>query len=211
MVNLNIRQWVRKTLTVCSMAAFIAAYSMVTLAASSKPVGDLTVSGTILPNTAGVTVNGEVAQTGRTIFDSSTIVTPEASGAVLNLGKAGRVDVAPGTTFVVNVAGDLVSGDLTAGSVTVLDSAKAVNIRVLSGDTVSLNAGETAMAIAGKAVMDHRDANGKCIDDNNNGKEECGSNIPGWVWAAIVGGVVAGVIIAVSVGNKDSNSVSPIR
>ncbi|MEP6789423.1 MAG: hypothetical protein ABJB40_13375 [Acidobacteriota bacterium] len=193
------------------MTVLIAAYSMVTLAASTKPVGDLTVSGNILPNDAAVTVNGEPAQTGRTIFDSSTVVTPETSGAVLNLGKAGRVDVGAGSTFVVNVAGDLISGDLTAGSITVLNSAEAVNIRILSGDTVSLNAGESVNAVSGKAVVDHRDANGKCIDDNNNGKEECGSNIPGWVWAAIVGGVVAGVIIAVSASSKDSNSVSPVR
>ena len=211
MVNLKFKQLVRKALTVCSMTVLIATYSMVALAASGKPVGDLTVSVNNLPNDAAVTVNGEPAETGRTIFDSSTVVTPVTSGAVLNLGKAGRVDVAPGTTFVVNVAGDLVSGYLTAGSITVLNSAEAVNVRILSGDTVSLSAGETANAVSGKAVVDHRDANGKCIDDNNNGKEECGSNIPGWVWAAIVGGVVAGVIIAVSASSKNSNSVSPVR
>ncbi len=210
METMKLKHWGRKALTVCSITVLIATYSMVTLAASNKPVGELVVSGNILPDGPTVTVNGEAAKTGRTIFDSSTVVTPESTGALVNLGKAGRIDLAPGTTFVVNVDGDVVSGDLTVGSLTVLSAAESVNVKTLSGETVRLNAGETATAVSGKAAIDHRDpVTGKCIDDDNDGKADCGIHIPWWGWAAIVGG--AAVIIIVVATNKNNNSISPIR
>ena len=191
----------------------IATYSMVALAASNKPVGELIVTGDKVDDAVPVTVNGEAAKTGRTVFSSSSIVTPESLEATINFGKAGRIELGPNTTFVLTGDGDAISGDITAGSVTVLSAAQSVNVKTLSGEIVALNAGETATASAGKAPADHRDpVTGKCIDDNNNGKEECGLKaIPPWAWAAIIGGVIAVVIIATTSGGNEANPISPVR
>jgi hypothetical protein len=109
----------------------IAVYSMVAMAAPNRPVGELIVTGSDATDSVPVTVNGEAAKTGRTIFSSSAITTPESSGAVVNFGKAGRIELAPSTTFVLTGDGDAISGDITAGSITVLGAAESVNVKTL--------------------------------------------------------------------------------
>ena len=205
----TIKQWSRKALTLCLMTMLIATYSMVALAAQNKPVGELTVSGSTSADSEFVTVNGEAAKTGRTIFSSSAIATPESIGATVNFGKIGKIELAPSTTFVLTGDGDVISGDLISGSVTAISTSGGVNVRTLAGEVVKLNAGETANATSGKAARDHRDPSGTCIDDNNNGKKECG--IPGWGWAAIIGGIIGGIIIAVVVSRNDDDQISPVR
>ena len=212
MKTMNLSRWAQKALTVCSITTLIAAYSMVIFAAPNKPVGELIVTGNTAPDAAAVTVNGEAARSGRTIFASSTIATPESMGAMVNLGRAGKIELGPNTTFTLYGDGNTVSGDLASGSLTVLSAAESVNVKTLSGEMVTLNAGETVNATSGKAARDHRDPNtGKCIDDDNDGKEECGGGVPGWVWAALIGGVIVGVIIAVSGGGNESPPISPVR
>jgi len=146
MKSVQIKHLAHKVLTSCVLVVFIVSCSMVTFATSNKPVGELLVTGSKTADGTSVTVNGEPAKSGRTIFTSSTIKTPENSGAMINLGKAGKLQLAPNTTFVLNAEAEVVSGDLTAGSVTVLSSAQSVGIKTLTGDVVSLNAGETATA-----------------------------------------------------------------
>lgn len=81
-----------RSLTATSLAAAVfATSSMLGLAAPGKAeMGELIVSGG-----SAVTVNGETANTGRTIFSSNTITTPAAAGATVNLGKLGQIEVAP--------------------------------------------------------------------------------------------------------------------
>src|SRR5258708_8042728 len=137
METMKLKRWGRKTLTICSITVLITTYAMVTLAASNKPVGELIVSGDILPDGAAVTVNGEAAKTGRTIFASNTIVTPESTGAVVNLGKTGKIELGSNSTFTLSGDGNVISGDLTGGSLTVLSAAESVNVKILSGELVT--------------------------------------------------------------------------
>jgi hypothetical protein len=104
-------------------------------------------------------------------------------------------------------------GDLAAGSVTLLSSAQAANVRIASGELISLKAGETASAGSARAARDHRDkTTGKCIDDDNDGKEECTEGLPLWAWYVIAGGIAGGVIIALAVGGDDDDTdASPVR
>jgi len=141
---MNSKLWIRKALTMSLTVAIFATYSMVALAADGRPAGEIVITGN---SKSAVTVNGEAAKSGRTIFSSSTISTPEDAGAVVNLGKAGRIEVAPGSTFVITFDDKSVSGDLMAGSVSVLNASDAVGIKTLSGD-LKLNTGETATATA---------------------------------------------------------------
>ena len=196
MNRMNFQGWARKALTTASIAVLIATYSMVSVAASNKPVGELLVIGDSVTDTFSVTVNGEPAKTGRTIFSSSAIVTPAALGATLNLGKAGKLELAPNTTFTINVDGDAVSGDLASGSVTVLNAAQAVSVRTLTGETVAVNAGETATATP------------KGVATNAAKKGGLGWLAIGSIVAAVV---VAVVIIAVATNNDNSTPTSPVR
>src|SRR6185369_14778024 len=112
------------------MVAILATYSMVALASPAAAVGELTISasGSDIPN---VTVNGEMAKSGRSIFSSSVVSTPQNASAVINLGKAGSIELAPNSTFAVSFDSSSTSGDLTSGTVTVLGASAPVNVKTV--------------------------------------------------------------------------------
>lgn len=200
---MNSKLLIRKALSMCLVVATIATYSMVTLASSEKVVGELFVSGKNLSGeTAFVKVNGEAAQNGRAVFSSSTIVTPKDASAVINLGKIGKIELAPATTLGLAFNENGVSGDLLAGRVTVLSASNKVSMKTLEG-VVSLNAGESAAAT------------GKAQDDDDDEVSDGGS---AWiVWALVLGGAAAGIIIAATSDNNriqlggGTSVISPTR
>jgi hypothetical protein len=193
---MNRKLWIQKALSAGMLATLIATYSMVTLANTGKAVGELTVNGS--DDTSFVTINGEPAKSGRTIFSSSTITTPESFGATVNLGKAGRISFAPNTTVALNVDGDAVTGDLTAGSLTVLSAANGVNVKTMTGETVTVNAGETANA-------------------NSGAKQTKSTSSLEWFGWAVVVGAAAVVIVWTALDGNDSQFgsgstvISPVR
>jgi len=189
---MNFTQFGKRALALSLLVMIVSASSMVTLATSTKPVGELIVSGG--KSDAVVTVNGEPATSGRTVFASSTITTPEGVKAVLNLGKAGRIELSPNTTFVVDGDGNIVSGSLTSGNVTVLNAPQGVGIKTLAGDTLTLNAGETVNAGSTSAAKAAKPGPG---------------GVDWWIWAAIIGGATAVIIVAATSG--DDNPTSPVR
>lgn len=185
---MNSKKWFRKALSMCLVFATIATYSMVALASSDKIAGELLISGKNIDGaTPYVSVNGEPAQNGRSIFSSSTIATPENANAIINIGKIGKIELAPNTTLAITFSENGISGDLLAGQVTVLNSADSVNIKTLTGQTVKLNAGGSAVATGAKAQDD---------DDNNGGSA--------WiVWGLILGGAAAAIVIAATTNNNN--------
>lgn len=189
---MNSKIWIRKTLSMCLAIATILTYSMVTLASSEKIAGEILVTG---KNADGqspfVKINGEAAQSGRSVFTSSTIVTPENAGAVISLGKAGKIELAPNTTLGLSFSEKGISGDLTAGRVTVLNSTGSVVINTAAGKSVTLNAGESASAT--NAQKDD-------TTDNHGGSA-------GLVWALILGGAAVGIIFAATRGNDNTTTL----
>ena len=196
---MNSKVWFRRALSSGLMVAILATYSMVALASPAAAVGELTISASG-GNTANVTVNGEMAKSGRSIFSSSVISTPENATAVINLGKAGSIELAPNSTFTVSYDSSSISGDLAAGSVTVLGASAPVNVKTVGGEMVKLNAGESASA-AGKK---------KDSDDDHAGAAW-------WLWAVVFGGAAAGILIATTQSNNNVQlggsavTVSPTR
>jgi len=200
---MNSKVWIRKALSMCLVVATIATYSMVALAGSERVAGELSVSGKIINGeTPFVKVNGEAAQSGRSIFSSSIIATPENASATVNIGKAGKIELAPNTTLALSFDDKGISGDLLAGRVTVLNSSDTVDIKTLDGTIVKLNAGNSAVA-TGKVQDD---------DDSDN---DGGSAV--FIWAAILGGAAVGIIIAATTDNNriavggNSLVISPTR
>jgi len=174
---------------------------MVALAASDRVAGELTVTGNGMNGEApSVTVNGEAAKSGRSIFTSSVIATPANAGAVINLGKNGIIELAPGTTFTVSFDDKSVSGDLASGKLTVLGTSSSVNVKTSTG-LVKLTSGESV------------NASGKKDDDD----DDHAGGAAWWVWAIIFGGAAAGILIAaVNADNRvalggTATTISPVR
>jgi hypothetical protein len=186
---MNSKTWIKKGLTACLSVAILATYSMIALAAQGNAVGDLTIIGK-----SGVTVNGEAAQSGRTIFSSSLVKTSENSGATLNLGKFGKIEVAPNSTFDLKVDNNGVAGDLVEGKITSLTSDLTITA---NGKTTKINAGESVVSGA-KGGDDQKDSNGNCVDTDKDGKLECDDATAGgwWIWTLVFGGAVAGILFA---------------
>ncbi len=194
MKSMRLKQWANCGLSSVLVLAIIVTYSMVSLAASSKPVGELIVSGG--PENASVNVNGESAKSGRTLFTNSTISTPDGMQAILSLGKTGKLQLAPNTTFSLASDTGTVTGSLVSGRITVLNSLGGITVNNLSGETVVLGSGESIEANASSAVRQTGGAGG----------------LKPWHWAVIVGAAAAVLIIVLaSRGDDDSTPVSPIR
>ena len=188
---MNSKVWIRKTLSMCLVVATIATYSMVALAGLERVAGELSVSGKIVNGeTPFVKVNGEAAQSGRSIFSSSTIATPENASATINIGKVGKIELAPNTTLALSFDEKGINGDLLAGRVTVLNSSDTVNVKTLDGTVAKLNAGNSAVAT------------GKAQDDDDSDNDGGGAVL---IWAVILGGAAVGIIIAAT---TDSNRIA---
>ena len=152
---MNSKLWIRKATSSCLMIAMLATYSTVALANTEKTTGEIIVNGS-----ESVVVNGEAAKSGRTIFSSSTVSTPANSSAVISLGAAGEIDLAPNSVATVSFDSKTATIDLSAGSLTVLRAANAVNVNA-AGTSMALNTGEKASAQAGRSTDDYKDASGK--------------------------------------------------
>ncbi len=191
---MNSKLWIRKALSTCLAVATIATYSMVALAGSERVAGELLVSGNNMGGQApAVKVNGETAQSGRSVFSSSTVATPENASAIINLGKIGRIELAPNTILALSFDDKGINGDLLAGRLTVLSAADAVNVKTTGGKMVKLSAGESATS--GQQTKDK--------DDDDNDDHHGGG--AGLLWALVLGGAIAGIIIA---ARSDNNRVS---
>lgn len=181
--------WIRKALSLCLCLAIFAAYSTVALAVSGKTAGELTVSGTGANGEAPfVLVNGEAAKSGRSIFSSSTISTPDQATALVSMGKLGQIQLAPNSAMTLSFGDSSISGDLTAGSVTVLGSSQPVAVKMLNGNTVNLVAGETANA-TGSAAQTTTHGGGKAW----------------WALAGILGAAAVIIIWTATSGNDNIN------
>jgi len=188
--TMNSKLWIRKALSTCLAVATILTYSMVTLANSEKIAGEILVTGINIDGQAPfVKVNGETAQSGRSIFSSSTIATPENTRAIISLGKAGKIELAPNTTLALFFGEKGMSGDLTTGRVTVLNAADGVVINTVGGKSLILNSGESASAATAQQ------------DDTTDNRRGGGS--AGLFYALILAGAVAGIVFAATRGNDN--------
>lgn len=181
---MNSTTLIRKALSMCLIVAVCATYSMVALAGSGKITGELLVSG----KSSSVSVNGQDAQSGRTVFSASTITTPGSATAVVSVGTIGKIELAPNTTVTLSFDEKGITGDLASGTITVLGAKESVNIKTPEG---------TKSVPSGKSV-----STGKSQDDDDDDDD---GGAAWWLWAAIFGGAVAGVVIAAT---SDNNRVA---
>ena len=204
---------------VCLVFAVLVSSSTFVLAAPGAKVlsAEIIVSGSNNIEKPSVLLNGEPAISGRTFQSSASIVTSENGSAIINLGKLGRVNLAPGSTLHLSFAENNISGELTAGQIKVLNSeGVSVNIRtpdnVVTNDaaqsgnlTIDVRSGLTeALAESGAAYLNGKPAQQKDDDDDDNKKA-------GAVLLFTFIGVVATAVVLTMVLGDEENVTSPVR
>ena len=227
---MNIKTWKSKALWLSLMVAVVATYSMSVLANPPKLAGEITVSGQALGAKTSVKVNGSAIENGSSIFSSSTISTLDSDEAVINVGKIGRVQLAPNSTLKLTFDETSFTGNLTAGKVTVLSASKNENIattftvanagqvklapntsatlvRGENGLAIDLVAGEvTSLSSTGKIIV--KTSSGAAVDLATGEtvsavKKDDGDAGFAWFWWLLVfGGAGAGIIFAARTKNN---------
>ncbi len=192
-----IRQlWIRKAVSACVLFAVFMATSMVTLAGPGRIAAELTVSGKAFDGEAPmVMVNGEASKSGRSVFSSSTVSTPEDAVAQLGIGKAGRIELDSNSSVNLIFDDSSIEAELTSGRLTVLGSLGTVKVRTTDGKSTTLNAGESINA-SGEAQ----------------GGRQGRSKDKLWIWLLVAAGAAVAIAVAVSQSGNNSNPVvSPNR
>lgn len=122
-------------------------FSLVSVVAS-VPKSDNQVVGQI--NVVGAaTINDKKAINGTTVFNNSRVSVACASGnrATVNLGKMGRIEMAPGSQMVLKFSEGLISGDLVTGKI-VVNAPIGMKVAISTPEGVSASDGKEASVLA---------------------------------------------------------------
>lgn len=190
---------IRKAVTLPLCISLLTAYSMVTLASPERVVGALTVSQVRFDGLEPrVSVNGESARSGRSVFSTSVISTSENATAILYFGKLGSLEISPNSEVTLSFDADGVYGRVANGRVFVLSAANPMRFESESNGARLLDSGDTLFVDS--AAQDDDDADLKK------------KSTPSWIWAVLVAGVVAGVALGAGGGSGGNpRPVSPVQ
>lgn len=159
----------KKMLTVAVMMSVGSFYSLVTTSAlaqtAPKAAGELSVTGS-------VSINGTSAISGATVFSDSKIKTSRNSGATINLGRLGRVQLGPESEMVVRFNDGVVGGNLASGRALVSTPA-GVSISVVTAEGIASADGKQASAL----TVDVTCGNTRVASTRNEAKVTSGSKI----------------------------------
>lgn len=182
-------------------------------------MGELTVSGASLESeTAFVTVDGERAATGRSVLSSSNLTTTNV-GAVVSLGKAGRIEIAPNSSLNLEFTENSINANLTAGRVKVFNAA-GVEAKVTTKDdavtgsanenglfTVDVNSGATKVLAESGTIT--RKSGQTTTQDPDGGLNLSSTEV--LIPVAILAGIVAVSVIYVITKDEEELTISPTR
>src|SRR5262245_30086489 len=126
----------RKMITIALMMSVSCFYSLATTSVlaqstskSGTRAGELTVAGSVI-------LNGTQAISGATIFSDSKIKTARNSGATVNLGKLGRIQLGPESEMTLRFSEGNIGGNLTAGRA-VVSTPAGVSIAVATATGIA--------------------------------------------------------------------------
>ncbi|MBK9707273.1 MAG: hypothetical protein IPO77_09800 [Acidobacteria bacterium] len=159
----------KKILTLALMMTVGSFYSLVTTSAfaqtAQKSAGELSVTGS-------VSMNGTSAISGATIFSDSKIKTSRNSGATINLGKLGRVQLGPESEMVVRFNDGNVGGNLTSGRA-VVSAPEGVSISVVTAEGIASADGKQASTV----TVDVTCGNTRVASARSNAKVTSGAKV----------------------------------
>jgi ferric-dicitrate binding protein FerR (iron transport regulator) len=216
------------SLTLCLLATQALAASTAPAGARSRLLGEMTSFGQ-------VSVNGEDAMSGATVFPGSRLATAKESGAIINLAELGRVRLAAETASLLNFGEQSLEGSLDSGVITVSKSegvaavfstsaAQVVAAGPAAVFTVTVKGGSTVVKTESGSVELRDGKTTKVIgagqegsagtppkkDDDDNDKKKGGLF---WLGVAgFTGEVVGAIIWALSDNDHGNNgSTTPIE
>jgi hypothetical protein len=218
----------RKITTSLTAAAVLCVYSMVGLAATKDLTGEITVTGQ-------VSVNGQSAVSNSTIISGSTVVTGPDSGAVVSLGKVGRIEVMADSNIVLNFSDSSIVGILNSGKARVSDSAGVATTITTKDTTVIADAAQannflvevecshthvdtaSGLVTMREGSSDKQVAAGTTATAGNLSQTGCQPclrpnsappvAVAGWPWLILAAAGVAGV--AILLGGNNEVSINP--
>ena len=129
------KNYFRRLVTLSTLITVWSVYSMVALAVPRDLVGEITVTGQ-------VTVNGQPAVSNSTVLSGSTVVTGADSTAVINLGKAGRVELGADSSVTLRFTDDSIVGMVSQGKVRVSNAAGVATTFTSKDTTIIADAGQ---------------------------------------------------------------------
>jgi len=207
----------------CLTLTIFASSSLFILAAPgySSATGEISVSGTaengVQPT---VKVNGEQAVSGRTFVSGGVIETSNTAFANISLGKLGRIGLSPNSVLNLSFTGDTISGNLSAGKITVF-SAEGISVNIVTPDnaflndknlkgnfTIDLASGVSAESGILNFANGSLAAQAQTTDDDD---DEGGLLLPLAIFAGAVGAAVVYVIINRNDDDEPGFVVSPVR
>jgi hypothetical protein len=194
-----------KLSAVCLVFAVLLSSSTLVLAAPGTRAmsAEIIVSGSDNSENPSVTLNGERVTSGRTFLSSAVIVTSETGSAVVNIGKAGRLTLLPGSTLSLNFTENSITGNLTSGQVSVFNS-EGTTVNITTPDNMVTNDGTTVGSMTVNA------SSGKLPqDDDNNKKKRRGAGI--WLPVLIFAGVVGAAAAFTLTNGDDDTQISTTR
>jgi len=164
-----------------------------------------------------VHVNGERAVSGRTFFSASVIETSEFTSADINLGRLGRIGLAPNSILSLSFTENTISGKLSTGKIQVF-SAKGVAVNIETPDNAVFNDKE----LIGNFTIDLQSGTSQATAESgsirfNDGREvgqvqtTTATRSRVFLPLAILAGAVAVAVIYVAANGNDDNVVSPRR
>ena len=166
-----------------------------------------------------VIVNGERAFNGRTFFSNQTISTTDTSSATINIGKMGRVEIAPSSSLSLSFSEGSITGVLSKGQVSV-SNVDGVSVKIETpndaikndGSTagrfaVAVNSGQTGVAVVKGSVVNN---SGKVIKDDDDDDDD-DDHWKAWAWAGVIAAAVVTIVLIVVLTDDDDDTVSPVR
>ncbi len=159
----------KKALTVIMMMTVGSFSSLLTNAAMAqvapKLAGDISVRGSVM-------LNGVNASNGATVFADGRVRTGSNSGATINLGKLGQVELDADSELVLRLEQNLIGGSLRAGRATVT-APKGIAINVLTADGIATAEGKDASVL----TVDISCGNIRVMSVRNEAKVTAGSRV----------------------------------
>lgn len=219
MKSLESRFTISRLIVFALTVSILTGQTMVALAMpkDGRPAGELTVKGKMSTDEKPfVLVNGDRSFTGRSVFSSGTIATTETTSAIINLGKIGRVEIAPASVLTLSFSDNSITGVLSSGDVRV-SNADGVAVKINTPNDVITNEANAASSFsvvvgpeksAVKAVSGAvRYNNGKSVAQDDDDDDDDGEI---WVPLLVIGGAVAAVVLFVVLSDDDDDFASPI-
>lgn len=211
----------RKTLMQTTALILVCAVSLLTMhvapALAAPPAstvlqitGQLTTTGN-----RSIIVNGNSTEAGATILDGATIETPDGTGATVNLGPLGQIDLEPNTIAVINFSDGQIKVTLKRGCAAVRKQEGVVGtIETPDGTTTSADQPDTNnRKKASACVPIPGGASAGATAGTTAGAGGGGGGIAGTTVAVIagLGAIAAGVIIGLNTdeGGAEGDNQSP--